>query len=146
MVVAKQGADLNTALFNQMVAYEVGRGGFIDRHVLTIRKVYHERRDVMLESLEEHMPGGVQWTHPQGGLFLWVTLPEGMNTTELFREAVKRKVAFVPGTSFFPLGGGENTMRLNFSYDTPERINEGIARLGMVIKEQLVHAWPGLRS
>ena len=81
LVQAKQGADLHTATFNQMVAYEVGHGGFLDEHVKTIRSVYRERRDAMLEALEKHMPAGVKWTHPQGGLFLWVTLPEGMDTS-----------------------------------------------------------------
>jgi len=131
---AKQGADLHTATFNQVVAYEVGRGGFIDKHVLKIREVYRERRNVMLDALEEHMPKGVQWTHPQGGLFLWVTLPEELNATDLFKIAVTEKVAYVPGESFFPCGGGQNTMRLNFSYCGPERINEGIARLGRVLR------------
>lgn len=137
MVTAKQGADLNTSTFNQLVAHEVGRGGFIDKHVQTICKVYHERRDVMLDALEEHMPEGVHWTHPQGGLFLWVTLPEWMNTVEIFKDAVVEKVAFVPGISFYPTGGGQNTMRLNFSYSKPEKINEGIARLGLVIRRHI---------
>ena len=137
LVMAKQGADLHTATFNQMIAYEVARGGFIDRHVEVIKKVYRERRDVMLDTLEEHMPEGVTWTHPQGGLFLWATVPEGLNTVDLFKEAVKQKVAFVPGGSFFPGGGGDNTMRLNFSYCKPEKINLGISRLAQVIKTQL---------
>jgi len=137
LVMAKQGADLHTATFNQMVAYEVSRGGFLDRHIQHIREVYRYRRDVMLDTLAEHMPEGVQWTHPQGGLFLWATLPESMNSIDLFREAVKRKVAFVPGESFYPCGGGHNTMRLNFSNATPEKINEGISRLAEVIKAKL---------
>ena len=137
LVQAKQGVDLHTATFNQIVAYEVGKGGFLDRHVKVIRECYRQRRDVMIETLEEHMPQGVHWTHPQGGLFLWVTLPEGLNTTEILKEAVKQKVAFVPGESFFPCGGGENTMRLNFSNATPEKINEGIARLSQVIKRYM---------
>ncbi len=137
LVQAKQGVDLHTATFNQIVAYEVGKGGFLDRHVKVIRECYRQRRDVMIETLEEHMPQDVHWTHPQGGLFLWVTLPEGLNTTEILKEAVKQKVAFVPGESFFPCGGGENTMRLNFSNATPEKVNEGIARLSQVIKQYM---------
>ena len=137
LVQAKQGVDLHTATFNQIVAYEVGKGGFLDRHVKVIRECYRQRRDVMIETLEEHMPQDVHWTHPQGGLFLWVTLPEGLNTTEILKEAVKQKVAFVPGESFFPCGGGENTMRLNFSNATPDKINEGIARLSQVIKQYM---------
>jgi 2-aminoadipate transaminase len=135
LVQAKQGTDLNTAVFNQILAHEVGKNGFIDQHVKLIRDVYRERRDAMIESLEENMPEGVHWTHPQGGLFLWATLPKGMNTTEILKKAVEQRVAYVPGESFFPVGGGENTMRLNFSYCKPEIINEGIARLGGVIKK-----------
>jgi 2-aminoadipate transaminase len=138
MVQAKQGADLHTSTFNQMVAYEVAHKGFLDKHVIIIRQTYQERRDVMLDALEEHMPEGVHWNHPQGGLFLWATLPESINTAELLLSAVKEKVAFVPGGSFHPCGGGTNTMRLNFSYSKPELINEGIARLGRVIKHELI--------
>jgi len=137
LVQAKQGADLHTATFNQAIAYEVGRSGFIDEHVKLIRTVYKERRDVMLASLEKHMPPGVSWTHPKGGLFLWASLPEPLNTVDIFESAVKEKVAFVPGTSFYALGGGENTMRLNFSNSCPEKIEEGISRLGKVVKKQL---------
>lgn len=137
LVQAKQGADLHTATFSQMVAYEVGHGGFIDQHVQFICKVYHERRDVMLEALEEHMPPGVTWTRPMGGLFLWVTLPEDLDASEVLREAIQEKVAFVPGESFYPNGGGKNTLRLNFSNATPEKINEGIARLGRVVRKSL---------
>jgi 2-aminoadipate transaminase len=137
LVVAKQGTDLNTAVFNQIVAYEVAHGGFLNKHIEHICSVYHERRDVMLDALEEHMPAGVKWTHPNGGLFLWATLPDGMNTVELFKEAVEQKVAYVPGASFHPCGGGENTMRLNFSYASPEMINEGISRLARVIRRRM---------
>jgi 2-aminoadipate transaminase len=137
LVMVKQGADLHTSTFNQIVAHEVGRGGFLDKHIQHICEVYHERRDVMLDSLEEHMPSGVQWTRPLGGLFLWVTLPDAISTVEIFPEAVDQKVAFVPGISFYPRGGGENTMRLNFSNATPEKINEGIARLAHVIRNRM---------
>jgi 2-aminoadipate transaminase len=137
LVQAKQGSDLHTATFNQVVAYEVGRGGFIDQHVEFIRKVYSERRDVMLDSLDEHMPKDVRWTHPLGGLFLWMTLPEQLDSGELLKVAVEQKVAFVPGSSFHPNGGGHNTMRLNFSYSEPAKINEGISRLGRVIRSAL---------
>jgi 2-aminoadipate transaminase len=135
LVQAKQGADLHTATFNQIVAYEVARGGFIDRHIWLIRRVYGERRNIMLDAMEELFPPGVSWTKPQGGLFLWGMLPNGMDTTEIFKTAVLRKVAFVPGTSFFALGGGENTMRLNFSYSNPDQIQIGIERLGNLLKE-----------
>ncbi len=135
LVVCKQGADLNTSTFNQIVAYEVARGGFLDKHTQHIIEVYRERRNVMLDSLEEHMPAGVKWTHPDGGLFLWLTLPEHVDTVDMFEDAIAQKVAYVPGVSFYPKGGGHNTMRMNFSYATPELINEGVARLGMVFRK-----------
>jgi 2-aminoadipate transaminase len=119
------------------VAHEVARSGFLDRHVRRIRAVYGERRNAMLASLGRHFPPGVRWTHPQGGLFLWVTLPRGFDSSALLTEALKEKVAFVPGGPFFPLGGGAETMRLNFSYAPPETIEEGIRRLGAVIRRQL---------
>jgi len=137
IILAKQGTDLNSATFNQVLAHEVGQHGFIDRHVKYICEVYKERRDVMLDSLAELMPEGVHWTHPQGGLFLWATLPERMNTTALFREAVEEKVAYVPGVSFYPCGDVNNTMRLNFSYSCPELITEGIHRLSRVIRKHI---------
>jgi 2-aminoadipate transaminase len=134
---AKQGCDLQTATFTQMVAYEVGKGGFLYEHVKLIRKVYHERRDVMMDVLEETMPTGVSWTHPLGGLFLWVTLPENVDTLKMLRPAIDAKVAFVPGNSFYPCGGGTNTMRLNFSNEQPERIQEGILRLAQIVRSEI---------
>jgi 2-aminoadipate transaminase len=136
LVQAKQGADLHTSTFIQMVAYEVARGGFLDRHVREIRAVYRARRDAMLAALEEYFPEGVRWTHPQGGLFLWATLPAGLDAQELLPLALEReKVAFIPGGPFFPDEPEQNTMRLNFSYLPPERIAEGIRRLGRVLND-----------
>lgn len=140
LVQAKQGTDLHTSSFDQMVAYEVGRGGFLDRHVLRIREVYGHRRRVMLGALAKAFPdpsAGVRWTRPQGGLFLWLELPDWMDSADLLKEAVKEKVAFVPGVPFYPIGGGHNTMRLNFSYGTEAMIEEGIARLGRVVNRQI---------
>ena len=134
---AKQGADLHTSTFTQMVAYEVARGGFLDAHVRLIREVYKERRDIMLDAMREHFPAGVTWTRPQGGLFLWVTLPEEVDAADLLAKAIKHRVAFVPGAPFHPCGGGHNTLRLNFSNATPEAIREGIARLGGVLCSEL---------
>ncbi len=132
---AKQGTDLHTSTFNQVIAYEVGHGGFIDQHVKEINKLYCHRRDVMIETLEETMPAGVHWTHPQGGLFLWATIPEEIDAADLLKDAIKKKVAFVPGGAFHPGGGGKNTMRLNFSYSKDELIQEGIVRLASVLAE-----------
>jgi len=138
LALAKQGTDLNTSTFNQIVAHEVGQHGFIDRHVEMMRKVYLERRNAMVDSLEENMPEGVSWTRPQGGLFLWVTLPEPFNSTELLPQVIEDNVAYVPGEFFHADGTGKNTMRLNFSYCSPEKINEGIARLGKAFKKKIV--------
>ena len=140
LVQAKQAADLNTAAFNQLVAYEVGRDGFLDEHAKVIRATYKERRDVMLEMMEEMFPPGVHWTRPQGGMFLWGVLPETMDAAEVLKIAIERKVAFVPGESFHPNGGGKNTMRLNFSYSNPGTIRLGITRLGTVLKELVAQA------
>ncbi len=135
LVHTKQAADLHTATFNQMVAYEVGKGGFLDEHVKVIRKVYKERRDVMIETMEEIWPVGTSWTKPQGGMFLWGVLPVGMDSAEVIKKAIERKVAFVPGGAFHANGGGKNTMRLNFSYSSPDVIREGSTRLGLLLRE-----------
>ena len=136
LVQAKQGADLHTATFNQLVAHEISRGGFLDEHIKFIRKVYRERRDVMLAAMDRYFPPEVDWTQPAGGLFLWGTLPQELSAEVLLKDAVEQKVAFVPGGSFHPRGGGENTMRLNFSNATPEMITEGIRRLGALLHEK----------
>lgn len=137
LVQAKQGVDLHTSTFNQIMAYEVGKGGFLDQHVKHIRDVYRIRRDVMLEVMEEMMPPGVQWTHPQGGLFLWATVPPLCSTADLLPKAVAQKVAFVPGGPFHANGGGLNTMRLNFSNAQPEKIQEGMTRLANVLRAEI---------
>jgi len=135
LVQVKQGTDLHTSTFGQMVAYETARGGFVDRHVRHLREVYRERRDAMLAALERHFPPGASWTRPQGGLFLWATLPAGLESRDVLPHAIAAKVAFVPGLAFHANGGGERTMRLNFSYCRPEVIEDGIARLGAAIAE-----------
>jgi 2-aminoadipate transaminase len=144
LVQLKQGTDLHTSTFAQVVAYEVARENFLDEHVKKLRMVYRERRDVMLEALAQYFPSEASWTHPKGGLFLWVTLPEGMHATELLSEALRQNVAFVPGDSFYapngPCEDGSRHLRLNFSYALPEKIREGIRRLSVAIKKQLVPA------
>ena len=146
MVQLKQGADLHTSTFGQMVAYEVARDNFLDEHIRLIRRVYGERRNVMLKAMEENFPPEVTWTHPQGGLFLWVSLPAGMNCEQLFQAALKENVAFVPGDSFYAGNGyadeARRHFRLNFSNASPEQIREGIRRLGVAIKKQLVELHP----
>ncbi len=137
LVMTKQAADLHTSSFNQHVAYEVAKNGFLDEHVKVIRATYKERRDVMLEMMEEMFPPNVRWTKPQGGMFLWGMLPENVDAAEVLKVAIERKVAFVPGAAFHANGGGANTMRINFSFSTPENIREGISRLGTTLKEAL---------
>jgi 2-aminoadipate transaminase len=137
LIQAKQGADLHTSTFNQFVAFEVSRGGFLDRHIHLIREVYGKRRDVMLAAMDRYFPAGVDWTYPQGGLFLWGTLPTYMDAKDLLKSCLDKKVAFVPGEPFHPSGGGKNTMRINFSNATPEEIQVGIERLGLAIGEKL---------
>ena len=136
LVVAKQGADLHTSTFMQMLAYEVIKDGFLDEHVPSLRQVYRERRDAMLASLDRHLPEGVRWTSPQGGFFIWATLPEGWDATAMLEEAVDDGVAYVPGVAFFADDGRPpelNTMRLNFSFCPPDVIEEGVRRLGHTI-------------
>ncbi|MEB2334531.1 MAG: PLP-dependent aminotransferase family protein [Anaerolineaceae bacterium] len=140
LAVTKQAADLHTSSFNQYVAYEVAKGGFLDEHVKLIRATYKERRDVMIEMMEEMFPSGVTWRKPHGGMFLWSVLPEGMDSSEMLKRAIERKVAFVPGEPFHPNGGGKNTLRLNFSYSSPEIIREGMARLAETLKETVANA------
>src|SRR5208337_3667727 len=139
LVQLKQGADLHTSTFTQIVAYEVARDNFLDEHIKLIRRVYGERRDVMLRALEENFPPEVTWTRPQGGLFLWVTLPAGLDMQALFKSAIAQNVAFVPGDSFYANDGREGSrhMRLNFSNAAPEQIREGIRRLAAAVKSQL---------
>jgi len=137
MVQGKQGADLHSPTFNQFVAYQAARDGFLDQYIEKIREIYGERRKVMLAALDEHFPQNVCWTRPEGGMFLWVTLPQEIDAADILQKAVQRGVAFVPGGPFHPNGGGKNTMRLNFSNAQPDMIREGIARLGQVLREEL---------
>jgi len=136
-VMAKQGMDLHTSSLVQMIAYEVVKDGFLKEHINHIRRIYRERRDVMLAAMSRYFPPEVHWTRPQGGLFLWVTLPEWLDAAEVFNKAVANKVAFVPGTPFFPDDSGHNTMRLNFSNARPEQIEVGIRRLGEVLAMEM---------
>jgi 2-aminoadipate transaminase len=140
LVQLKQSTDLHTSSFTQMVAYEVARDGFMEEHVKLIRRVYKERRDAMLEALHNYFPPDVSWTHPQGGLFLWVTMPPGIDTMKLLDTALRQDVAFVPGEPFFPSGQETGShMRLNFSNAQPEQIREGIRRLSIAVAHELEH-------
>ena len=141
LVQAKQGADLHTSSFVQMVANDICQRGFLRQHVRRIRDVYRERCNVMLAAMERHFPAGVRWTRPQGGLFLWVILPECANCIDLLQAAKEEKVAFIPGTAFYPDGAsGSHTLRLTFATASPEMIEEGIRRLAKALERQLVAA------
>ncbi len=137
LIVAKQAADLHSSCFAQRVVHQYLVDNDIDSHVTKIRAAYRRQRDCMVGAIEKSFPEGIEHTRPEGGMFLWVTLPEGMSTLELFQQALKENVAFVPGQAFFANGGGENTMRLNFSNSDEERIIEGIGRLGRAIKSMM---------
>ncbi|MDE2184254.1 MAG: PLP-dependent aminotransferase family protein [Alphaproteobacteria bacterium] len=133
-VLAKQATDLHSSSLNQVVMHRVVTEVF-ERQVSRLAAAYAKRRDAMLAALERHMPEGVSWTRPGGGMFVWVTLPEGLDGAELLAAAIEReKVAFVPGKAFYFDGTGANHIRLSFSLMPEDRIEEGIARLGRVIK------------
>jgi 2-aminoadipate transaminase len=143
LVMVKQGTDLHTSGLTQALAYEVAKDGYFDEHIREIRRVYGERRKVMLAALERHFPDGSSWTRPEGGLFLWARVPECVDTAELLSEAVAHKVAYVPGGAFYVNpADGHNAMRLNFSNAQPEMIEEGIRRLGDLLKAKVVVKQP----
>lgn len=130
LLMLKQASDLHTSSFDQRVAHAYLSQSDAMAHVAKIREAYGERFAVMDAALRDQMPAGFSWTHPEGGMFLWITGPDNVDGLTLLEKAIARKVAFVPGRDFFPGNGGKNHLRLNFSNSTPERIREGIRRLG----------------
>ena len=140
LVRVKQATDLCTSKLTQHIAARYINEYGMEEHLKAIREVYHVKRDAMVSALEEYMPKdeGISWTNPEGGLFLWVRLPEVIDTEEMFPRALENKVAYVIGNAFYVDGRGRNEMRLSFSLGTPERIREGIKRLAKVISEELV--------
>ncbi|WP_022703067.1 PLP-dependent aminotransferase family protein [Pseudorhodobacter ferrugineus] len=134
LVLMKQAADLHSSTLNQMAIADVA-GKIFDEHVARIRTAYRARRDAMLAALTQHMPAGVEWTRPEGGMFVWITLPKGMNGADLLAKSLKtQRVAFVPGSAFFADGSGTNTIRLSFSRADEATIGEGIKRLGALLR------------
>jgi 2-aminoadipate transaminase len=133
LVRAKQAADLHTNTIQQRAAARLLAAFDFDAHVEQIKKVYGQRRDTMLAALATHFPPSSRWTRPDGGLFLWVELPEDVRAEELFEKAIAERVAFVPGAPFFAADPRHNFMRLNFSNSRPEAIEEGIRRLGKIL-------------
>jgi 2-aminoadipate transaminase len=148
LVRAKQPTDLCTSKLTQHMAarYMIEYG--LDRHLEEIRPIYREKCTAMLEALERHMPPdeGITWTKPEGGLFVWMTLPEGIDTEDMLQDAIKHNVAYVPGAAAFVDGGGHNTIRLSFSLVTPEQTDEGIRRLASVVRETIEARKVGSRS
>jgi 2-aminoadipate transaminase len=135
--LAKQAADLHTAQLTQMVVHEVVKDGFLDQHIPTIRKLYGDQCQVMLDAMTEHFPASVTWTKPEGGMFIWVTLPKSIDAMKLLDQSLAARVAFVPGAPFYANEPATNTLRLSFVTVPPERIREGIAILGKLIKDML---------
>jgi len=136
LVRAKQATDLCTSKLTQHLAAQYILRYGLENHLEEIRPIYREKRDAMISALERYMPedAGVTWTNPEGGLFVWMRLPEGIDTTDMLQDAIERKVAYVPGASSYVDGGGRNTIRLSYSLVTPERIDEGIRRLAEVVR------------
>jgi len=137
MVMAKQGADLHSSSLSQAIAIGFMERGWLDEQIDRIRATYQQRRDAMVAALHQELPAGVTFAVPQGGLFLWLRLPEQVDTTALLAKAVEHKVVFVPGAPFHVDGRGGNCLRLTFATLTPERIGEGVRALGSVIRHAL---------
>ncbi|MEO6994627.1 MAG: PLP-dependent aminotransferase family protein, partial [Lacunisphaera sp.] len=134
LLILKQASDLHTSSFDQRVAYAFLSGNDQSVHLERIRRAYGERFAVMDAALQAEMPAGYQWTKPEGGMFLWITGPTGLDGLQLLERAIKHQVAFVPGRDFFPADAGANYLRLNFSNSKPERIREGVRRLASLCK------------
>jgi 2-aminoadipate transaminase len=134
---AKQATDLHTAQLTQMVVYEIVKDGFLTDHIPTIRALYAAQCQAMLAALTEFFPSSVTWTKPEGGMFIWVTLPEHIDSMQLLDEAVAKNVAFVPGAPFYANTPECNTLRLSFVTVPPEKIREGIAKLGKLIAQKI---------
>lgn len=132
---AKQAVDLHSTTFTQYVVTEFLRRGYLDPHIEKVKASYARKRDTMVSAMKEYFPESVTWPYPDGGLFLWVQLPEEVSATMVFQDAVNKGVAFVPGRPFHPDGSGDNTFRMNFASSTFENIVEGVKRLGEVLHE-----------
>ena len=134
--IGKQGTDLHTPNLNQAIVDQFLRRGLLAPHIESIIPAYKEKMELMLKELDS-FPAGTKYTVPEGGLFIWVEMPETFNATEVFQEAVENNVAYVPGTHFYPYGGHHNTFRLNFSNSTPEQIKEGMEKLRKLFEKHM---------
>ncbi len=140
VVRAKQAADLHTPIFTQYIALEVAKDGFMDEQISKVQSYYGKQQELMLTALEKYFPKNVSYTKPEGGMFLWVTLPKGSNSLKLLEKALAENVAFVPGEPFHANSNsqvGQNTFRLSYSVATEEQIDSGIQRLGQVLKDNI---------
>ena len=137
LALCKQAQDLCTAPFSQYIAYEFIKTGSLDLHIMKICEMYKPKRDIMLASMEKYFPDGYLCNKPNGGMFAWVTLPKQIDTEAMFLDALKEKVAYVHGKAFCVDGGGDSSMRLNFSYPTNEQLDIGMQRLGAVIERKM---------
>jgi 2-aminoadipate transaminase len=136
LVLAKEAADLCGSSFNMLVTERYFSGDRWRANLSGLVQTYRSRRDAMLESIEEHFPEGAAWTRPAGGFYVWVTLPEWFDTRAMLAAAVERRVAYVPGTAFYPDGRGRDRMRLAFCHPPEDRIREGVARLGALLEDE----------
>lgn len=138
LVQIKQATDLHSPTVTQMAVYEAIKNNFLQKHLPKVRELYKKQAQYMLDAMDTHFPAGLTWTKPAGGMFIWVTLPAHINAQELLHQAVARNVAFVPGEPFYATGEPQtNTFRLSFVTVSKDRINEGIAILGALIREQI---------
>jgi 2-aminoadipate transaminase len=137
MNLGKQASDLCSSSISQYFVSAYFDSGPWEDYVRSLIEIYRRRRDVMLDALAEHFPREAEWTHPEGGLFIWATLPDYIDTTDLLARALEEHVAFVPGRAAFVDGRGGSTMRLNFSGVDDDDIHEGVRRIGEVVREQV---------
>jgi 2-aminoadipate transaminase len=134
LVQAKQATDLHTPSLTQRIVHEVVKDGFLETHIPKIRALYRDQCAAMLASLHQHMPAGVEWNRPEGGMFVWVKLPKHIDTMKLLEQAIEQHVAFVPGGPFFANEAEHNTLRLSFVTVPPAKIDEGVGKLGALIR------------
>jgi 2-aminoadipate transaminase len=136
LLIVKQAVDLHSNYLSQRIIHQYLSDNYIDRHITKIKDAYGKRRDMMVNMMAEHFPEGVSYTKPEGGMFVWVSLPESVSWLDLFELAIEENVAFVPGNPFYTDGtSGNNTLRLNFSNSDDEQIEEGIKRMEVCLEK-----------
>ena len=147
MIIAKQSADVCTNVLGQRIAHEYVAQGYIDPQIEKIKKIYSRKMKIMLTGMDEFMPGGVHWVKPEGGMFLWVNLPDAIDSSDLLKSALRKRVAFVTGKAFYPdPKDGKCCMRLNFTHPADGLITEGLRRLGSVVNQEIVSKWDQSRN